>query len=158
MIRNASAINSLPHALQKSSENIDSDLVKKKMSLNDNSGEKAFLPNLIFNDRNRSSAYYRTARSSDFLNAKSSLLATRALPNWRPLERETTISVQSKINVYKPPKRIENPGRPLPPFRANTLYESIDTNFHNEKRALEMKRLKYLKDQDTQISFQNKTM
>jgi len=116
------------------------------MSSSAMSNDKTFLPNLIFNDRNRSSAYYRTARSSDFLNAKSSPLATRLLYNWTPLERETSKSVQSKIRVYKPPKRIENPARPPAPFKVKTMYETIDPHFHNEKRALEMKRLNYLKD------------
>jgi len=122
-------------------------LVKKKMSSSATPGEKpSFLPNLIFNDRNRSSAYFRTTKSTDFLNVKSSPLATRLLYNWTPLERETSKSVQSKVKLYKPPKRIAEPARPPPPFKVKTMYETIDPHHHNEKRALEMKRLNYLKD------------
>lgn len=123
-------------------------LVKKKTSGSNSAtpGEKSFLPNLIFNDKTRSSAYYRTAKSTDFLNVKTSPLATRLLYNWTPLERETTKSVQSKIRVYKPPKRIDAPARPPAPFKVKTMYETIDPHFHNEKRALEMKRLNYLKN------------
>lgn len=121
-------------------------LIKKKMSSSATPGEKPFLPNLIFNDRNRSSAYFRTTRSTDFLNVKSSPLATRLLYNWTPLERETSKSVQSKVKLYKPPKRIAEPARPPPPFKVKTMYETMDPHHHNEKRALEMKRLNYLKD------------
>ena len=121
-------------------------LIKKKMSSSATPGEKPFLPNLIFNDRNRSSAYFRTTRSTDFLNVKSSPLATRLLYNWTPLERETSKSVQSKVKLYKPPKRIAEPARPPPPFKVKTMYETMDPHHHNEKRTLEMKRLNYLKD------------
>lgn len=121
-------------------------LVKKKTSSSATPGEKTFLPNLILNDKTRSTGYFRAARSTDFLNVKSSPLATRLLYNWTPLERETSQSVQSRIKVYKPTRRIDAPSRPPPPFKVKTMYETIDPHFHNEKRALEMKRLNYLKD------------
>ena len=129
-----------------SDENGERIISKKKLSSSATPGEKTFLPNLIFNDKNRSSALYRTARSTDFLNVKTSPLATRLLYNWTPLERQTTKSVQSKIKVFKPQKRIDMPARPPEPFKVKTMYETIDPHFHNEKRALEMKRLNYLKD------------
>jgi hypothetical protein len=106
-------------------------------------------PNLIFNDHNRSTAYQRLARSSDFTNAKNSPLATRLIYNWKPNERLTSKVVQTKVKIYKPSKRIEMTGRPSSPYKLKVDYETTEPHFHNEKRALEMKRLQYLKEHTT---------
>lgn len=108
--------------------------------------DQAYFPNLIFNNGIRSTSYSRNARSSDFINAKNSPLATRLIYNWKPMERETTKSVQSRIKVYKPQKRMEIVARPTSPYRVKSDWETVVPHFHNEKRTIEMKRLQYLKD------------
>ena len=116
---------------------------KKQQSLSANNDK---FPNLIFNDHNRSTAYQRLARSSDFINAKNSPLATRLIYNWKPNERLTSKVVQAKVKIYKPSKRIEMTGRPSSPYKLKVDYETSEPHFHNEKRALEMKRIQYLKE------------
>ena len=106
----------------------------------------SYFPNLIFNNGQRSTAYCRNSRSSDFINAKNSPLATRLIYNWKPIERETTKSVQSRIKVFKPQKRIEMVARPGSPYRVKSEWETTVPHFHNEKRTIEMKRLQYLKE------------
>ena len=101
-------------------------------------------PNLIYNDKMRSSSYARVTRSTDFINVKNSPLATSYIYNWKPVERLPTKVVQSKVKIYKPPKRIEMTGRPSSPFRVKVDYETTDSSYHNEKRSLDMKRLQYL--------------
>ena len=103
-------------------------------------------PNLIFNDTNKSSAYQRLARSSDFLNVKNSPIATRLIYNWKPVERATRKLVQAKVKIYKPSKRIDMPGRPQSPYKLKVDYETTEPHFHNEKRTLEMKRMQYLRE------------
>lgn len=123
-------------------------LLKKKRSFSSKTdkADQAYFPNLIFNNRHRSTSYNRNARSSDFINAKNSPLATRLIYNWKPVERETTKSVQSKIKVYKPQKRMDMVARPPSPYRVKSDWETVVPHFHNEKRAIEMKRLQYLKE------------
>lgn len=121
--------------------------LRKKNSFSSKTGvDQAYFPNLIFNNGNRSTGYCRNARSSDFVSAKNSPLATRLIYNWKPVERETTKSVQSKIKVYKPPKRMDVVARPPSPYRVKSDWETVVPHFHNEKRAIEMKRLQYLKE------------
>jgi hypothetical protein len=108
--------------------------------------DQSYFPNLIFNNGQRSTSYCRNARSSDFVNSKNSPLATRLIYNWKPLERETTKSVNSRIKVYKPQKRIETVARPSSPYRVKSDWETTVPHFHNEKRTIEMKRLQYLKE------------
>ncbi len=103
-------------------------------------------PNLIFNDKQRSTAYQRLARSSDFINVKNSPLATRLVYNWKHVERLPTKVVEAKVKVYKPAKRISQQARPPSPYRVKSDWETSDPNFHNEKRTLEMKRMQYLKE------------
>lgn len=104
------------------------------------------LPNLISNDKNRSTAYRRLARSSDFLNVKNSPLATRYVYNWKPLERLTSKTVQTKVKLYKPPRRIETTARPSSPYKVKTDFETFDLHEHNQKRSIEMRRLQHLKE------------
>lgn len=108
--------------------------------------DQAYFPNLIFNNGSRSTSYHRNARSSDFVHAKNSPLATRLIYNWKPVERETTKSVNQRLKVYKPQKRMEVVARPPSPYRVKSDWETVVPHFHNEKRAIEMKRLQYLKD------------
>ena len=119
---------------------------RKKQSLSSKNSEQGYFPNLIFNNGYRSTSYNRNVRSTDFLNVKNSPLATRLIYNWKPVERETTKSVQSKIKVYKPNKRIDMPARPASPYKVKSDWETVVPHFHNEKRAIEMKRLQYLKE------------
>jgi hypothetical protein len=120
--------------------------LRKKQSLSSKTADPAYLPNLIFNNGYRSTSYSRPSRSTDYINVKNSPLATRLFYNWKHVERETTKSVQSKIKVYKPPKRIEMPARPPSPYKVKSDWETVVPHFHNEKRAIEMKRLQYLKE------------
>lgn len=126
------------------------DLTKSSLRKNSQSCkasvDQAYFPNLIFNNGQRSTSYSRNARSSDFLSAKNSPLATRLIYNWKPVERQTTKSVQSRIKVYKPDKRMQMVARPPSPYRVKTDWETAVPHFHNEKRAIEMKRLQYLKE------------
>jgi hypothetical protein len=62
------------------------------------------------------------------------------------VERESTKSVQSRLKVYKPQKRMDNVARPPSPYRVKSDWETVVPHFHNEKRTIEMKRLQYLKE------------
>jgi len=121
--------------------------IRKKQSFSSKTAcDQAYFPNLIFNNGHRSTAYSRNARSTDFVSSKNSPLATRLIYNWKPVERETTKSVQSRIKVYKPQKRVEMCARPPSPYKVKNDWETAVPHFHNEKRAIEMKRLQYLKE------------
>lgn len=122
-------------------------MIKKKPSFN--SIDKQLFPNLMSNDGKRSSAYQRLSHSSDYINVKNSPIATRLIYNWKPLERLPTKVVQAKVKIYKPSKRIDMPARPPSPYKVKTEYETVEPHFHNEKRALEMKRMQYLKEHTT---------
>lgn len=104
------------------------------------------LPNIVLNDKQRSTSYRRLAKSDDFEKVKSSPLATRFVYNWKPNERSPTRVVQAKVKVYKPPKRIEMTGRPSSPYRLCVDYETKDSHAHNYERTMDMKRLKYLRE------------
>lgn len=108
--------------------------------------EAGTLPQLISNDKRRSTSYRRFAKSSDFEKVKASPLATRFVYNWKPVERMPTRVVQAKVKVYKPPKRIEMTGRPSSPYRLCVDYETKDSHAHNHERTMAMKRLQYLKE------------
>jgi hypothetical protein len=104
------------------------------------------LPSLIFNDGQRSMAYTRVIRSSDFVNVRNAPIATRLIYNWEPSKRNTTKMATSKVKLFKPKKRIEMPARPPSPYKIQWGWETSEASFHNEKRALEMKSLKYVQD------------
>jgi hypothetical protein len=106
---------------------------------------KSVLPKFILNEKKKSSAYYRRARSSDIYNVKNAPIATRLIYNWKPLERQPCRVVQAQVKIYKPPKRIDMVARPPSPYRVKSDWESSEAQFHNEKRTLEMKRLEYLR-------------
>lgn len=108
--------------------------------------EEQILPQLISNDKKRSTSYRRFVKSSDFEKVKASPLATRFVYNWKPLERLPTRVVQAKVKVYKPPKRIEMTGRPSSPYRLCVDYETKDSHAHNHERVMDMKRLQYLRE------------
>lgn len=111
-----------------------------------NNDEQQTLPQLISNDKKRSTSYRRFAKSSDFEKVKASPLATRFVYNWKPLERLPTRVVQAKVKVYKPPKRIEMTGRPSSPYRLCVDYETKEPHAHNHERVMDMKRLQYLRE------------
>ena len=123
-------------------------LIKRNNSLSA-SHDRSIFPHLITNDGHRSTAYQRVIRSSDFSNVKSSPLATRLIYNWTPLERKTTLEVEAQAKMFKPPKRIEMPGRPVSPYKVTADYESGEPHLHNEKRALDMKRMQYQREHTT---------
>lgn len=113
--------------------------------------EQHSFPKLIYNDNHRSTAYVPIHKTSDDLKAEkkkfiNSPLATNITYNWPAAQREKLSSVRSKSKVFKPVSRILEPSRPPAPYKVNSSWETIDTHFHNEKRALEMKRFQYLKE------------
>lgn len=108
--------------------------------------DQGYFPNLIFNNGTRSTSYTRNTRSRDFINSKNSPLATRLIYNWKPVERESAKSVQSRLKVYKPQKRMDVVARPSSPYRVKSDWETVVPHFHNEKRTIEMKRMQYLKE------------
>ena len=103
-------------------------------------------PGLIFNDGKKSTSYTRFFRSTDFESVRNAPIATRLIYNWKPLERTTNKMAQAKIKLHNPKKRIEAPGRPHSPYRIQWAWETADANLHNEKRAKEMKSLKYMQE------------
>jgi hypothetical protein len=104
------------------------------------------LPSLVFNDGQRSLAYTRVIRSSDFVNVRNAPIATRLIYNWEPAKRNTTKMATSKVKLFKPKKRIEMPARAPSPYKIQWGWETSEASFHNEKRALEMKSLRYMQD------------
>ena len=63
----------------------------------DGKGEKASLfPSLILNDKNRSTAYQRPPRSSDFANVKNSPTATRLIYNWKVVLLLSSLSFRTR--------------------------------------------------------------
>jgi hypothetical protein len=111
--------------------------------------EQHLLPKLfIYNDNHRSTAYVPSHKESTDLKKKfiNSPLATNITYNWPIAQREKLNSVRAKSKVFKPVARIIEPSRPPAPYKVNSSWETIDTHFHNEKRALEMKRFQYLKE------------
>ena len=105
---------------------------------------KTNFPTLIFNDR--STAYHRLSSNGELNKIVNSPLESNLIYNWPSTKRMQTTLMKSKSRVYKPVSRISQPGRPPAPYKVHSSFETEETNFHNEKRTLEMKRWQYLRD------------
>lgn len=128
--------------------NFDFDPNQKKFQISEKckkiNGKLRFEANI-----NCRTPYVRATRSTDFINIKNTPIATNYIYKWKPNERLTSKVVQAKFKTYKPPKRIEMITRPSSPYKVKADYETMGSNFHNEKRTFEMKRLQYLQAHTT---------
>ena len=150
IIREPSIISIKPNGIMVKSSASGSSLLTDLKKLNNNatpvSGPSSY-PALIFNDTNRSTSYHRLSSNGE-LSSKlvNSPLETNVLYNWPATQRFNTSEMKSRSRVYKPVSRISQPGRPPAPYKVHSSYETEETNFHNEKRTLEMKRWQYFRD------------
>lgn len=107
-------------------------------------------PNLIYNDKLRSTSYHRGSNfklsDEDKKKLANSPLATAVLYNWAHPKREVSEAIKSKSKVFKPVSRIAEPARPPAPFKVNSAWETSETHFYNERRTLDMKRWQYLQN------------
>jgi hypothetical protein len=135
-------------SLENNATKIDNFNEETKLKQQKQQQQNEKLPNIILNDgsKKRSTSYHRLMRSSDFEKVKNAPIATRLIYNWKPLEHLSTKVVQAKVKLYKPKKKIESTARAPSPYRLQWSWESSEPNLHNEIRAQEMKRIKYMQD------------
>lgn len=109
-------------------------------------GSTRKLPSLLMNEGKRSTAYTKVIKSSDFDLVRNAPIATRLIYNWKPLERVSYTESKARVKLFKPKKKIENTSQAPSPYKLQWGWETSDACFHNEKRALEMKSIKYMAD------------